>query len=184
MIKLYTYQSKIINQVREAMKKGHKHIIVQSPTGSGKTVMFSYISKQMQAKNKRILILTDRIELLSETGGTLEQFNIKPCKITAGQTAPPATYYNCYIAMAQTLKNRINPKKYKTEWGHFFKSFDLIIIDEAHKQEFNHFFVDGENVFNNAYVLGFTATPERTGKQISIPVWCDWEKTSYKSKTC
>jgi len=119
----------------------------------------------MQAKKNRVLILTDRIELLTETGGTLQEFGIKAYKITAGQMAPPPKYHSCYVAMAQTLKNRIKPKRYPKDWALFFASFDLIIIDECHKQEFNHFFQDGQNVFNGAYILGFTATPSRSGKQ-------------------
>lgn len=171
MITLYDYQTDIIRNIRRKMSEKHKHIIVQSPTGSGKTVIFSYIVSEMTRKKKRALILTDRIELLTETGGTLEEFNLKPYKITAGQMVPPPRYYDCYIAMAQTLKNRIEAKHYAKDWQLFFKSFDLIIIDEAHKQEFNCFFYDdpesGEsrNVFNGAYILGFTATPQRSGKQ-------------------
>ena len=165
MIQLYDYQQDVINRTRKKMAERHKHIVIQSPTGSGKTVMFSYIAKQMQAKKNRVLILTDRIELLTETGGTLEEFGINAYKITAGQMSPPPKYYSCYIAMAQTLKNRINAKQYLKDWQSFFASFDLIIVDECHKQEFNPFFEDGLNVFNGAYVLGFTATPQRAGKQ-------------------
>lgn len=35
MINLYSYQEKIIKEIRSRMVQGHKHIIVQSPTGSG-----------------------------------------------------------------------------------------------------------------------------------------------------
>lgn len=135
--------------------------------------MFSYIVSEMKRKKKRALILTNRIELLTETGGTLEQFDLKPYLITAGQMAPPSRYHQVYVAMAQTLKNRIEAKHYPKEWAAWFRSFDLVIIDECHIQEFNHFFLGspenpelyGQNVFNGAYVLGFTATPERRGKQ-------------------
>lgn len=169
MIRLYDYQSEIVTKARQKMAAGHKHIMIQSPTGSGKTVIFSYIVSEMTKKNKRALIITDRIELLTETGGTLDDFGILTYKLTAGQVQPPDKTFNCCIAMAQTLRNRLETKKYVDEWGSWFRSFDLVIIDEAHKQEFNPFFnQDGSNKFNGAYLLGFTATPKRTGKQSQL----------------
>lgn len=173
MITLRPYQQQGITEIQKAMRTGHRHIIYQLPTGGGKTVVFSYIVSEMKKTKKRALIITDRTELLNETGGTLSEFGLTPFLITAGQVAPPPSYYQVYVAMAQTLRNRINPTRYKDDWAKWFKSFDLVIIDECHKQEFNPFFSDdvdsrsncSANVFNGAYILGFTATPERRGKQ-------------------
>lgn len=157
MITLYDYQSDLISQVRSELAKGKKHILVQSPTGSGKTVMFSYIVKEMERKQKRALIITDRMELLFETGGTLQQFKLHPFKIMAGQMVEPPLTHQVYIAMSQTLRLRIG------KWNRFFKSFDVVIIDECHKQEFNPYFEN--DAFNGAIILGFSATPQRMGKQ-------------------
>ena len=156
-IQLYPYQSDLISQVRNELAKGKKHILVQSPTGSGKTVMFSYIVKEMERKNKRALIITDRVELLFETGGTLQQFHLHPFKIMAGQMVEPPLTHQVYIAMSQTLRLRIG------KWNRFFKSFDVVILDECHKQEFNPYFEN--DCFNGAIILGFSATPQRMGKQ-------------------
>ena len=157
MIKLYPYQSDLISQVRAELAKGKKHILVQSPTGSGKTIMFSHIVKEMEKRGKRALIITDRVELLFETGGTLQQFHLHPFKIMAGQMVEPPLTHQVYIAMSQTLRLRIG------KWNRFFKSFDVVILDECHKQEFNPYFED--NCFNGAIILGFSATPQRMGKQ-------------------
>lgn len=156
MIQLYDYQQDIIKKTRTQLAKKEKHILVQSPTGSGKTVIFSYIISEMKKKGKRALILTDRIELLFETGGTLEQFGLVPYHIVAGQMVEPPAQFQVYVGMSQTIRLRFD------KWRNFWNWFDIVIIDEAHKQEFNPFF---EQEKFKCPILGFTATPVRTGKQ-------------------
>lgn len=159
IMKLYDYQLRLYSDIKKAMLSGHKRIIVQSPTGSGKTVIFSYIIEQVNNKNNRSLIITDRIELLKSSGHTLYDFDVKVDYITAGALLPPKEYQNV-VAMSQTLRKRIN----YPEWKAFLNSFDLIIIDEAHVQEFNTYFIN--NVFADyRFILGFTATPKRFKKQ-------------------
>lgn len=162
MIQLYKHQSKFVNEILKQFKQGKKHVLAQSATGSGKTVMFSYIAKQTSLKNKKVLIITDRTELLSQAGGTIESFDMNPFYIQAG-TKFIDKNKSIYIAMSQTLRNRMsNPV-----WREFIeKNIGLIIIDEAHKQEFNHVFDDG--FLDNKYVIGFTATPVRGGKMTQL----------------
>jgi superfamily II DNA or RNA helicase len=170
MITLYPDQEIFVSKIRKKIKEGHKSIICQAPTGFGKTVVFSYIAKNALSKGNRVLILTHRTELLSETGGTLFDFGMKPEYIKAGTAYPPQSYHRLIVGMAQTLKRRIHTDKHQRAWSDFFKSFDIVILDEAHLQDFNDFFyldVDvvnvSENLFNGALILGFTATPQRTG---------------------
>lgn len=162
MIKLYKHQNKFVNQITKEFKKGNRHVLGQSPTGSGKTVIFSYIAKETSLKSKKVLIITDRTELLFQAGGTIESFNMDPFYIQAGTKFIDKTK-DIYIAMSQTLRNRMsNPV-----WLKFLKDeISLIIIDEAHKQEFNHVF---ENVaLADKYIIGFTATPVRAGKMTQL----------------
>lgn len=166
MIKLYKHQQKFINRTRKAFKK-HKHLLCQSPTGSGKTVMFSYIASQVSKKGKKVLILTDRVELLSQAGGTIESFEMDPYYIQAGTKFIDKTK-TVYIAMSQTLRNRMS----LNIWKNFIqKNIALIIVDEAHKQEFNWLFEDGFS--DNIFVAGFTATPKRSGKMVQLATQYD-----------
>lgn len=155
---LYDYQDDVVNKVRSNIIKGIKHQLIQLPTGGGKTVIFSYIAKNAALKNKNVVIITDREELLSQAGGTIKEFDINCTYIKAG-----AKYIdrrkNIFIAMSQTLRNRIEIP----EWRDFLqKEVDLFIIDEAHIQEFNYLFESG--VLEGKKVLAFTATPKRSGK--------------------
>lgn len=166
-ITLYKHQKKVVKDIRKNFKKKKKHILVQAATGSGKTVIFSYIASKISQKNSKVLIITDRLELLTQAGGTIEAFNMNPFLITAGTTFIDKTK-SIYIGMSQTLRNRLkNPV-----WRNFIqKEIGLIIIDEAHKQEFNHFFDD--DFLKNKFVLGFTATPYRAGKMTQLGVQYD-----------
>jgi len=111
----------------------------------------------MKQNNKRALIISDRVELLFETGSTLEEFNLKPYYIQAGHICEPPKTYQVYVGMSQTLKRRIG------KWRNFWSLFDVVVIDEAHRGEFNPFFE--KNAFpQKTYILGFSATPLRTGK--------------------
>lgn len=157
MIQLRQYQQIAVDKIRKFFTKG-KHSILQAPTGSGKTVIFSYITQNAAVKGKKVLILTNRTELLTQTGGSLEKFGVKPYLIRAG-----TKYLNfdssVFVAMCQTFRNRIN----QPMWRNWLKNdIDIVIIDEAHLNDFNFLFESG--LIDDKFVLGFTATPRRTGK--------------------
>lgn len=154
---LRPYQQTAITNIRGAFARGDKHILLQAPTGSGKTFIFSVLTKMSADKGSRVLILTDRAELLRQAGGSLKKTGLDAFYIQAGCKVVNSSY-NAFIAMSQTLRNRIG-KQYWTDW---LNSIDLVIIDEAHKQEFNYIFESG--LLDDKYVIGFTATPKRSGK--------------------
>lgn len=158
-IQLYNYQQAVTDEIRNLIGQGIKHILIQLPTGGGKTVIFSYIAQNAALKENNVLIITDREELLSQAGSTIRKFDINCSYIRAG-----AKYIdrrkNIFIAMSQTLRNRIQDE----DWKKFIlEEVSLIIIDEAHIQEFNYLFES--KLFDKKKVLGFTATPTRSNKQ-------------------
>ena len=158
-INLWDYQETLVQLIRKEISKKNYHILTQLPTGGGKTVIFSYMAISAALKGNNTLILTDREELLSQAGGTIKKFDVNPGFIKAG-----AKYYdqrkNVFIAMSQTLRNRIQDDY----WRNFIlNEIDIIIIDEAHIQEFNYLFEDG--ILKEKLVLAFTATPVRSGNQ-------------------
>jgi superfamily II DNA or RNA helicase len=130
------------------------------PTGSGKTVCFTYMAEQAQAKDKRVLLLAHRKELVSQISGALKAWGVHHGVIRA-DTKP--SHHSVQVAMVQTLANRIKLDKA----GRF--KFDLVIIDEAHHATKNSTW--GAILAHNAKakMLGVTATPCRLdGKGLGI----------------
>ena len=127
-MKLRNYQEQAIKELRAAFLDGHKRVILCAPTGAGKTVMFSAMVKMAVDKANRVLIVTDRKELLTQSGGALESFKIKSGELTPKTKKVPSSLVT--VAMVETLARRLK----KDEYLNWFKSLDLIIFDEAHKQ--------------------------------------------------
>ena len=156
-MKLRPYQSSAIEQLRQTFANKIKHVILCAPTGAGKTVIFCEMVRLAVKGGKRVLIVTDRTELLTQSGGALSYHNIKPIEITATNKKPNLSE-KVYTAMVETLARRLKTVKY----ANWFNQLDLIIFDEAHKQPFNKLF---PYVSEHTYVIGATATPHRDGNQ-------------------
>lgn len=160
MIKLRPYQENAIHETRQMILAGKKKFVFCSPTGSGKTYTFSFLVKSAIDKGKRVLILTHRIELLTQAGGSLTSLGLNPVNIEAGKNIG---YFSeqLYAGMIETISRRMN----KLEYINFVQSLDLIIIDECHFGNFDKFF---SQIGKKTVVIGFTATPYREKNQISL----------------
>lgn len=156
-LELRDYQNKYVNELQDLFKKGNKRIVLCAPTGSGKTIMFSYMSKKAFQKNKKILILTDRKELFSQTDGSLVKMGLQAQLIKPNSKID--LNENLFVGMIQTIMRRVELLK------EFLYDLDFIIIDEAHKTIFDKLF---EYINEKTFVIGATATPHREGKQISL----------------
>jgi superfamily II DNA or RNA helicase len=149
---LYDYQEKDIQKLFEKLENQttNLRLLYQLPTGGGKTVIFSGISKRFIDKYKRnVLILTHRIELCKQTSSTLKNLGIKNKVITSAQKKIRNDGTPCYVAMVETLHNRIEDGYIDTA------GIGLVIIDEAHHNAFHKLL----HKFSNASIIGVTATP-------------------------
>jgi superfamily II DNA or RNA helicase len=154
MYELYDYQQKAVAQVHEVFANGIKRVCLQKPTGAGKTVVFTHIASMAAKRFKRVTIISHRIELLSQAGGTMQEFGINPQLITA--KTKHVHDVSVSIAMTGTLKNRLD----KISWRKWWDKQDLIIIDECHRSDFNWL----KDYEQGKYKIGVTATPLRSGK--------------------
>ena len=112
---LYAYQKGAINQIFKLFEEAPEdyHLLYQLPTGGGKTVIFSEIVRQYIAKHdKKVVVLTHRIELCKQTSKMLKGFDVKNKIINSNiKELPDQNDYSCFVAMVETLKNRINDEK-------------------------------------------------------------------------
>jgi superfamily II DNA or RNA helicase len=135
---LYPYQEEYIKRIFDHLHENEKreNIVFQLPTGGGKTVIFSEISrKYIEEHQKKILILTHRIELLKQTANALEEAGIH-CKLITSEVEeiPDQEEYLCFLAMVETLNNRLKDDE------EYLQDIDLVIVDEAHYNSFRKIF--------------------------------------------
>ena len=157
MINLRDYQEKYITELRNSFVKGNKKVVLCAPTGAGKTIMFSYMTRTSFTKGNKVLILTDRKELFSQSDSVLCKLGMNPQLIKPNEKVD--FNESLFVGMIQTIMRRIELLK---DW---INTLDLIIIDEAHKSIFDNLF---QYVNEKTYVIGATATPHREGKQLSL----------------
>ena len=158
MYMLRDYQIEICERVREAFKK-HRSVMVQMPTGTGKTVVLaSLVMKEL--KNERIkggcakvLIVAHRRELIEQIKDTIKRM-----------VAPPPPSGGIVVESIQTISRRIGNPPFGG-WGGYptgecGSRFSLVIVDEAHHAVAKTYRMLWE-AWPEAKFLGLTATPYR-----------------------
>ena len=147
MITLRPYQQTIVQSVNEAFSKAPK-VLLQLPTGGGKTVIFCEIVKQYLAKNKKAIIVVHRKELLDQASAALSRLQIQHSLIAPGERVDPS--HTVIVASVQSLNRRT-------------LSFqpDILIIDEGHHAAGNNNWTKAIKKWPKAKTLGVTATPCR-----------------------
>jgi DNA repair protein RadD len=145
---LRDYQSDGVERLRDEFRKGKRRVLLCAPTGSGKTTVFSHIAQQSAEKNKRVLILAHRRELIEQASARLDSFGLDHGIIMAShwRTRPSLPIQ---VASVQTLARREIP------------ACDLIVIDEAHRASAASYLSIIE-AQASALTLGVTATPVRS----------------------
>lgn len=148
MIPLRDYQSSIVATVRERIRAGSKSVLIQAPTGSGKTCLAAHILAGAAGKGKRAWFLVHRRELLRQAEDTFALCGIDSGIVSASRT--PDKSKAIQICSVQSLRRRMAslPKP------------DLIVVDEAHHQgAATYKAIHAGNP--QAVYLGLSATPVR-----------------------
>ncbi|NER37808.1 MAG: DEAD/DEAH box helicase [Oscillatoria sp. SIO1A7] len=151
--KLRDYQQDSILQIFEAWSQGIRRVMLQLPTGGGKTVLFAEIAREFLARtNQKVLVNAHRVELIAQAAEKLEAISGLPCGfIKSGLPLDGDRYIQ--IASVQSLARRDFPE-----------GIGLVIVDEAHHCAAKTY-TDIMEAYPNAYILGVTATPARTDGQ-------------------
>ncbi len=149
---LYAYQKGAISKIFKYFEEAPEdyHLLYQLPTGGGKTVIFSEMVRQyLKHHDKKVLIMTHRIELIKQTSKMLTEFGVINKIVNSTANLDDQADYSCFVAMVETLNNRLNDDMLD------ISDIGLVIIDEAHYNSFNKLF----KFFEKSFILGVTATP-------------------------
>ena len=135
---LRDYQIDICSRVSEAFEH-HRSVMVQMPTGTGKTMVLAELVKRLMMKDEgiRILIVAHRRELIEQIKATIKRMKMDSRNIT--------------VESIQTISRRIDALD-------FIPS--LVVIDEAHHALAKTYKMMWET-WPDVKFLGLTATPCR-----------------------
>lgn len=165
---LYDYQKGDIDRIFDRMDNtpSDYHLLYQLPTGGGKTVIFSEIVRRyLERHDKKVVVLTHRIELCKQTSKMLSGFKVKNKVVNSKiRELPDQNEYSCFVCMVETLKNRINDEILKID------NVGLVIIDEAHYNSFRKML----SSFKKSFILGVTATP--LSSNIRLPMYENYDE--------
>lgn len=117
---LRPHQAKAMQMLREALIAGHKRIVLQMPTGAGKTRTAAEIVSGALAKGKRVCFTVPAISLIDQTVEAFESEGIDWLGVI--QASHPRMDYGApvQVASVQTIARRFLPEA------------DVVVVDECH----------------------------------------------------
>ena len=131
-------------------------MLLQLPTGGGKTHILAEIARLSALKHSTVLAMAHRIEIVRQIYERLTMFGCSASVLEAG-TPTTTSQTHCIAAMQQTLVRRLDR----------VPPPDLLIVDEAHHSAAAGYMKIAE-AWPNTHILGLTATPSRLdGKPLS-----------------
>ena len=144
-------QEQAILSVREAIREGHKRIILQGPTGFGKTLVSAHIIGAALRKGSKPLFTAPAISLIDQTYAAFKREGIHDIGVMQAQHVHTNRNASVQIASVQTLIRRPAPE------------IDFALIDEVHEQfDGLNELLDSEE-WKNKVVIGLSATPWAKG---------------------
>ncbi len=152
MIELRPYQTDLIADIRQAYREGHRAVAAVAPTGSGKTVMGTYMAQSASAKRNVVWWLTHRRELAAQASQSFHRMGLPHSMIAGGHVANP--HATVQIASIPTIARRLGK----------LPPPNFIVFDETHHigaSQWDEIF----HAYPGAKILGLTATPWRLDGQ-------------------
>lgn len=136
VFELYDYQQDLVDKVRQSIAQGAKGVLVQSPPGSGKSVVIAEIAKLTIQNGGRVLFLVHRKELVEQITESFKQHEVDLSKAR--------------IDTVIKTRNRLSTIEEPT----------LIITDETHHSRAKTYREIYDH-FSNSWRVGFSGSPWR-----------------------
>ena len=144
-------QEVCIEAIRQAVKSGHKRIVVQAPTGFGKTLTAAHLIHGSVQKGRRPIFTVPSITLVEQTLKAFEAEGLSDIGIIQAQHERTDWAAQIQIASLHTLIKRALPE------------VDLILIDECHENfDGLNERLDGDE-WKDKIAIGLSATPWAKG---------------------
>lgn len=151
---LRPYQLDAITLIRHAISKdggGHRRILLQLPTGAGKTLTAAAMLAGALDKGSRSLFAAHRLELIDQTVSTFARLGILSIGVIRATDRRRDASQPIQVASIQTLARRSTPEGIR-----------IVFIDEAHRSCSPTYVKHIFEAFPDAVIVGLSATPCRT----------------------
>jgi superfamily II DNA or RNA helicase len=159
---LRDYQREQLTKLAEAIRNGIRRIIVQAPTGAGKTHLIAAICAAAVAMGLRVLVLATRTRLVRQIHERLEQFHVGHGVIAAELRGMLDWFQLVQVAGVDTLHRRCMVDQRMP-----LPFADVVLFDECHHAAAESRLRLIES-YPTALLVGFTATPARkSGRPLS-----------------
>ena len=162
MIELRDYQKDLLSRVQSELRSDKARVMMQLPTGGGKTVIAAHLLKNRLVNGHKAVWLTHRKELAHQTRRMLyDTASVRAWLANKWKLGKPAQSLSdgVIILMAQTVSRHSVAPDIWSKYDHR----DMMIIDEAH-----HATADGYTRAMECWpgrIVGMTATPWRLSQQ-------------------
>lgn len=147
-IVLFPDQQEIVDQSIAAIRAGHRRLLAQAPTGSGKGTISAHLLERAANKRNRGLFISPLKELTTDIADRVRGEGV-PVQIIQGSDTQLDPDARVTIASAWTMESR-----------QLFPEADFVIVDECHITACNTYGAILPH-YQHAIVEGFTATPAR-----------------------
>ncbi len=155
-MQLLPYQSAALAEVYQAFLGGKRSVVLQMPTGAGKTVVAAQVIQDAAVKRgRKVLFLTHRVGLVDQASEKLTAFGVRHGVMVGGRSNAPME--RVQVACIPTLTGPGATVPVMEQW-------DLIVPDECHRGDADKV----RAILPAPRMLGLTATPcDRLGRQLS-----------------
>lgn len=152
------FQVEILDQLAAERALGRFRNLLVAATGTGKTVMAAFDYKylcQQEGGQPRLLFVAHRTQLLGQALSTYRQvLRDQNFGSLLSSNQQPSSYEHLFTTVQSLTSQKLVEKLGANYWR-------IVVIDECHHIEANQFLTLVETV-TPKYLLGLTATPERT----------------------
>jgi len=137
--------------LRRSLATGHKRPLVQSPTGSGKTIIGAAIVEGALRKGNPVIFTVPSLSLVDQTVERFAEQGINAVGVMQGYHPATDADQPVQVATIQTLKNRKLPRA------------GIVLIDEAHRWFGYYATWMGDPDWQKVPFIGLSATPWTKG---------------------
>jgi superfamily II DNA or RNA helicase len=128
-VQLWPHQEYALQRFAELTAQNAKTVVLTSPTGGGKTVVMGKMAADFSARQLRVLLLTNRRILTSQSSRVLGGLDVGHGVMAAGYDRAAALQRSRSAASRRSTVAALKTNK----WD--LPPFDLVIVDEAHSNK-------------------------------------------------